>query len=62
MNNVPMGTGMLNHPKDITKKTKNEFNSLLKKFEEGIDDKDIYKFIKNKSLHIWELLEAAIIF
>ncbi len=50
MNNVPMGTGMLNHPKDITKKTKNEFNSLLKKFEEGAHDKDIYKFIKNKSL------------
>ena len=47
---VPMGKGRYNHPKDISDKTRKDFKKLLKKFGEGPHDKDIYKFIKNKSL------------
>ena len=50
MNIVPMGKGRYNHPKDISDKTRKDFRKLLEKFGEGPHDKDIYKFIKNKSL------------
>ena len=47
---VPMGKGRYNHPKDISDKTRKDFKKLLEKFGDGPHDKDIYKFIKNKSL------------
>jgi len=47
---VPMGKGKYNHPKDISNKTRKDFSNILKKFENGPHDKDIFKFIKNKSL------------
>jgi len=47
---IPMGRGKLIHPKRVTEKTKKEFNKLLEKFQSGPHDKEVYKFIKNKSL------------
>jgi tRNA-splicing ligase RtcB len=45
-----MGRGKLIHPKRVTEKTKKEFKKLLEKFQSGPHDKEVYKFIKNKSL------------
>ena len=50
MNWIPMGRGKLIHPKRVTEKTKIEFKKLLEKFQSGPHDKEVYKFIKNKSL------------
>ena len=50
MDRIPMGRGKLIHPKRVTDKTKKEFNKLLEKFQAGPHDKEVYKFIKNKSL------------
>ncbi len=47
---IPMGRGKLIHPKRVTEKTKKEFKKLLEKFQSGPHDKEVYKFIKNKSL------------
>ena len=47
---IPMGRGKLIHPKRVTEKTKKNFNKLLEKFQTGPHDKEVYKFIKNKSL------------
>ncbi len=47
---IPMGKGQLIHPKRVTEKTKKEFKKLLDKFQTGPHDKEVYKFIKNKSL------------
>ncbi|MDP6845676.1 MAG: RtcB family protein [Candidatus Nanoarchaeia archaeon] len=47
---IPMGKGKLIHPKRVTEKTKKEFKKLLEKFKSGPHDKEVYKFIKNKSL------------
>ena len=47
---IPMGKGKLIHPKRVTEKTKKEFKKLLEKFQSGPHDKEVYKFIKNKSL------------
>ncbi len=47
---IPMGKGQLIHPKRVTEKTKKDFNKLLEKFQTGPHDKEVYKFIKNKSL------------
>jgi len=47
---IPMGRGQLIHPKRVTEKTKKEFNKLLSNFKLGVHDKEVYKFIRNKSL------------
>tara|TARA_Y100000310_G_scaffold339912_1_gene434084 strand:- start:899 stop:2059 length:1161 start_codon:yes stop_codon:yes gene_type:complete len=47
---IPMGKGRLIHPKRVTEKTKKEFSKILEKFQSGPHDKEVYKFIKNKSL------------
>lgn len=47
---IPMGTGKVNHIKDVSDTTKKKFKELLNKFREGKYDEDVYKFIKNKAL------------
>ena len=47
---IPMGVGDYNKPKNITKKTKKEFDLLLKKFSKGEYDKNILNLLKTGSL------------
>jgi tRNA-splicing ligase RtcB len=47
---VPMGVGEYNREKDITKKTSEEFQKLLKKFELKPHDKDIFQYLKTAAL------------
>jgi tRNA-splicing ligase RtcB (3'-phosphate/5'-hydroxy nucleic acid ligase) len=50
MNEIPMGIGSTNKEKDITEKTKENFKKLLKKFEQGIYEKNILNFLKSAAL------------
>ncbi len=47
---IPMGVGKYNHPKDITDKTKKDFEDILKKFEKGIHNKNILNYLKTASI------------
>jgi tRNA-splicing ligase RtcB (3'-phosphate/5'-hydroxy nucleic acid ligase) len=47
---IPMGVGDYNTPKNITKKTKKEFDLLLEKFEKGSYNKNILNYLKTASL------------
>jgi len=47
---VPMGVGEYNKEKDISKKTKKEFQQLLKKFQQKPHDKQILQFLKSTAL------------
>jgi tRNA-splicing ligase RtcB (3'-phosphate/5'-hydroxy nucleic acid ligase) len=50
MKKVPMGVGDYNKPKNITKKTRAEFEKLLKKFKKNAHDKNILNYLKTASL------------
>jgi len=47
---VPMGVGEYQKEKNITEKTREEFKKLLKKFEQGLHDKNIFNLLKSISL------------
>jgi len=47
---VPMGVGEYSKEKDITEKTKKEFQELIKKFESKPHDKGILQFLKATAL------------
>lgn len=47
---IPMGMGELNKEWDITEKTKESFSKLLKDFEKGPYDKNVYNFLKNTAI------------
>jgi tRNA-splicing ligase RtcB len=47
---IPLGVGNINQEKNITERTKENFNKLLKKFEQGIHDKNIYNLFKNSAI------------
>ena len=47
---VPMGVGEYSKEKDITEKTKREFQELLRKFESKTHDKGILQFLKSTAL------------
>lgn len=47
---IPMGVGEWNKPSNITEKTRNEFQNLIKEFESKPHDKKILDFLKNTSL------------
>ena len=50
MKNVPMGVGEYNQEKDITGKTKKEFESLLKDFQKKPHDKSILNYLKTTAI------------
>ncbi len=50
MKKIPMGVGEYNKENNITEKTKKEFKKLLKKFEEGLYDKNILNYLKTSSI------------
>lgn len=47
---IPMGVGEYSKEKDLTPKTKKEFQKLLEKFESKPYDKNILQYLKNTSL------------
>ena len=47
---VPMGVGEYSKEKDITEKTKKEFQELLRKFESHEHDKQILQYLKSTAL------------
>jgi tRNA-splicing ligase RtcB len=49
-NKVPMGVGEYQKEKNVTEKTREEFKKLLKKFEQGPHDKNIFNLLKTTSL------------
>lgn len=50
MNKIPMGVGNTNKEKNITQKTKENFRELLKKFEKGPHDKNIFNLLRDSAL------------
>jgi tRNA-splicing ligase RtcB (3'-phosphate/5'-hydroxy nucleic acid ligase) len=50
MKKVPMGVGDYNKTKNITDKTKKEFEELLEKFKKKVHDKNILNYLKTASL------------
>ena len=47
---IPMGLGNYNNEKNITEKTKKEFQEILKKFSKKSYDKNIFQYLKSASL------------
>jgi len=47
---IPMGVGRYNSEKNISEKTKKQFNALLDKFEKTQHNKNIFNFLKSTAL------------
>lgn len=47
---VPMGNGKVNHIKNVSDKTKDDFKKLLIDFKKGEYNEEVLKFLKNKAL------------
>ncbi len=47
---IPMGLGEINKEKNITKKTKEEFQKLLKEFQKKEHDKSIFQYLKSTAI------------
>jgi tRNA-splicing ligase RtcB len=50
MNKIPMGVGNTNKEKNISEKTREEFLKLLKKFEQGSHDKNVFNLLRDIAL------------
>lgn len=47
---VPMGKGKLGHIQDVSQKTKTKLKDLISKFKKGPYNKEVLRFLQNKSL------------
>lgn len=47
---IPMGVGKYNGKKEVTKKTREEFEKILENFEKGKHDKGIFNYLKTAAI------------
>jgi tRNA-splicing ligase RtcB len=47
---IPLGVGNINREGNITEKTKEDFKRLLKKFEQGSHDRNVFNFLRDAAL------------
>ena len=53
---IPMGKGEINNPKQVTKKTKEDYAEMIEQFKKGAYHKEILQFLEGKAIrHIGSL-------